>query len=98
MYDNRPAYDYALKAFEEHVQLATAVPGSIHHQEVDTRSLGIGTIRQALRNERQSGPALPGNRIFPSAFNNWDTPSVATLARNIIESIFLPSHNTLPAF
>jgi len=87
MYDNRPAYDYALKAFEEHVQLATTVSGSIHHQPVDDRSFWASVLFAKLCVTSVSlVQLLPDNRIFPSAFNNWDTPSVATLARNLIEN------------
>jgi hypothetical protein len=38
MHRNKPAYEYARKTCEDNVQLATTVPGSIHHQPVDTRS------------------------------------------------------------
>ncbi|WP_439697413.1 DUF5677 domain-containing protein [Mucilaginibacter sp. AW1-7] len=87
MNENRPAYEYARNACENYVQLATTVSGSIHHQPVDDRAFWASVLFAKLCVTSVSlVQLLPGNCIFPSAFNNWDTPSVATLARNIIEN------------
>jgi hypothetical protein len=87
MYDNRPAYDYARKACEDYVQLATTVSGSIHHQSVDTRSFWAAVLFAKLCVTSVSAvQLLPGNQMFPSKFNNWDASSISTLCRNLIEN------------
>jgi len=87
MYDYEHAYEYARRTFEDYVRLATTVSGSIHHQKVDTKSFWASVLFAKFCVASVSlVQLLPGNRMFPSAFNNWDTPSVATLSRNLIEN------------
>ena len=87
MNENRPAYDYALDAFEDYVQLATTVSGSIHHQPVDNRSFWASVLFAKLCVTSVSlVQLLPGSRMFASKFDNWDASSVATLSRNLIEN------------
>ncbi|WP_172334499.1 DUF5677 domain-containing protein [Mucilaginibacter sp. SG564] len=81
------AYDYARKAFEDQVQLAALVSGSIHHQPVDDRAFWASVLFSKLCVTSVSMiQLLPGNGIFPSAFNNWDAASISTLSRNLIEN------------
>lgn len=81
------AYEYARKAFEDHVQLATTVSGSIHNQPVDARAFWASVLYAKLCVTSVSMlQLLPGNRIFPSTFNNWDAASISTLSRNLIEN------------
>jgi hypothetical protein len=87
MNDSKPAYEYARKAFEDYVQLATAVSGSIHHQPIDTRSFWASVLFAKLCVTSVSiVQLLPGNQRFSSDFNNWDASSVSTLSRNLIEN------------
>jgi len=83
----KPAYQYARKTFERHVQLAAAVSGSIHHQPVDDRAFWASILFAKLCVTGVSMVQLmPGNSIFPSTFNNWDAASISTLSRNLIEN------------
>jgi hypothetical protein len=83
----KPAYEYARNAFEEYVQLATTVSGSIHHQPVDDRAFWASILFAKLCVTSVSMiQLLPGNGIFPSTFNNWDAASISTLSRNLIEN------------
>jgi hypothetical protein len=87
MNDYKLAYEYARKACEDYVQLATKVSSSIHHQKVDTKSFWASVLFAKFCVTSVSlVQLLPGNLIFPSAFDNWDAPSVATLSRNLIEN------------
>lgn len=83
----KPAYEYARKAFEDQVQLAATVSGSIHHQPVDDRAFGASILFAKLCVTGGSMIQLmPGNSIFPSRYNNWDAASISTLSRNLIEN------------
>ena len=83
----KPGYEYARKSFEAYVKLAATVSGSIHHHPVNTRAFWASVLFAKLCVTSVSMiQLLPGNSIFPSAFNNWDAASIATLSRNLIEN------------